>query len=462
VNGVRNNPCFRRLRQIFTSKKGASTVEYVAVLVVGVLFASLLYAVFSDGAIQEGIKEKIKQAIKGGMISPDYDQITQDDENGRVEQTSTDANPAPSSTREKEESGFLQGLRNASGEWLDDAGQWFDDIYEKDILGVWNDPGGYFLETIGWEEIKDSWNKAWDKPGEYFKDSWDNIVEGWNHFWESPGENTLKLIFDWEQFAESWSGKDDNGEQIPLLNRIWGMAESLPTPAKAIKVISIADGILIHDGCAKKKSNHHSDACNKGNNADSDENNRNEQARDIIANAKDEDRLINDLIDQNLDESSLYQSLREKYPEDKARAITQNILKGSAFNRQMGGKYPYNEIYIEKPTAKSGKVRLDSYNPATGEIVSRKYTQLAEIKPETAKSYINELKNKYPPGARVAEVPSQRKGSGHQNSGLAGQNLDGEMILEVPVQKGEIPQSILEYADKRDVTIRDQNGKILN
>ena len=34
------------------------------------------------------------------------------------------------------------------------------------------------------------------------------------------------------------------------------------------------------------------------------------------------------------------------------------------------------------------------------------------------------------------------------------------MILEVPVQKKGIPRRILEYAEDRDIQIRDTNGKI--
>jgi hypothetical protein len=43
------------------------------------------------------------------------------------------------------------------------------------------------------------------------------------------------------------------------------------------------------------------------------------------------------------------------------------------------------------------------------------------------------------PVLRIADVPTQRKGSGHPNEGLAGQALstDSVMILEVPVQKGK-------------------------
>ncbi|WP_200761425.1 hypothetical protein [Poriferisphaera corsica] len=67
----------------------------------------------------------------------------------------------------------------------------------------------------------------------------------------------------------------------------------------------------------------------------------------------------------------------------------QNIIEGNQFNRDRRASYPYNEVYIER----SGKnhVRLDSYNPDLGEIVSRKYTQSNQIKLNTAKSYIREI-----------------------------------------------------------------------
>ncbi|MFD1428422.1 hypothetical protein [Kroppenstedtia sanguinis] len=107
-------------------------------------------------------------------------------------------------------------------------------------------------------------------------------------------------------------------------------------------------------------------------------------------------------------------------------------------------------------------VEADSYVPGR-EIISRKYTQFNEIKPATAKEYINELARKYPPGAKIADVPTQRKGSGHQNDGLRTQeDITGVMILEVPVQKGKVPKEILDHATKKDVVIRDENGKILN
>lgn len=88
---------------------------------------------------------------------------------------------------------------------------------------------------------------------------------------------------------------------------------------------------------------------------------------------------------------------------------------------------------------------LDSYIPGR-EIVSRKNTQFAGIRLETGQQYIDEMLNKYPP-----ETPI--KGGGL---------LDGDLILEVPVQNRGISRELLEYAasKKPPVIIRDVQGKI--
>ena len=62
------------------------------------------------------------------------------------------------------------------------------------------------------------------------------------------------------------------------------------------------------------------------------------------------------------------------------------------FNHARAKFYPFNEVYLEAPKkatklagdspAKQKYVRLDSYNPHVGEIVSRKYTQLSEVSKE--------------------------------------------------------------------------------
>jgi len=116
-------------------------------------------------------------------------------------------------------------------------------------------------------------------------------------------------------------------------------------------------------------------------------------------------------------------------------------LEGQKFNFENHGRYPENEVRLE-----NGKI-LDSYKPRK-EIVSRKFTQLSDIKPETAKSYINEIDSKYAPGEGI-------KGGGE---------LAGDEILEVPVQKAPIPEDLLKYADSRipPVTIRDVTGHEYN
>ena len=95
--------------------------------------------------------------------------------------------------------------------------------------------------------------------------------------------------------------------------------------------------------------------------------------------------------------------------------------------------------------------------------VSRKKTQLYEVSEETAIRYLKELKDKYAPGAIIADVPSNKTGS---NKGIFkvnnGKVLKGRMILEVPEQKEKISPKVLEYAKKNDIIIRDVNGKIYN
>ncbi len=138
----------------------------------------------------------------------------------------------------------------------------------------------------------------------------------------------------------------------------------------------------------------------------------------------------------------------------------QRLDDGNDFNRQQSQNYPHNEVMLDKPEGSPGYPRVDSYDPATGEIISRKHTQLGEVRPETARGYLDELSNRYPPGSKIADVPSQRPGSGHQNAGLAGQTLDGNQILEVPPQNSPVPQSVLDRADQLGITIRDSNGRI--
>ncbi|WP_222853153.1 PAAR domain-containing protein [Massilia genomosp. 1] len=125
--------------------------------------------------------------------------------------------------------------------------------------------------------------------------------------------------------------------------------------------------------------------------------------------------------------------------------------EGNAFNAERSIAYPHNEVYINSPKG-TGYTRLDSYNPVSGEIVSRKFTQLSEIQPQTGINYVNELTAKYPVNGTIANVPS--------SGALAGRPLLGQHYLEVPVQLRPIPQSILDAANRAGVVIRDVNGRV--
>lgn len=94
---------------------------------------------------------------------------------------------------------------------------------------------------------------------------------------------------------------------------------------------------------------------------------------------------------------------------------------------------------------------LDSYAPGEA-IVSRKLTQFADIHVDTGLSYIDELAEKYPTGALIDDVPSTRA------SGLAGRELTGRLVLEIPPQAAPIPEEILIHAFENRIRIVDING----
>ena len=131
------------------------------------------------------------------------------------------------------------------------------------------------------------------------------------------------------------------------------------------------------------------------------------------------------------------------------------IENGNEFNRIMSSKYPYNELYVVSRNSPIGYARVDSYNPTTREIVSRKFTQLSQVQESTAISYIREAASKYKVGTPIANVPST-------NSLLRNQTLQGKIILEVPVQVRPIPTRVLQEAATRNVLIRDNQGKVYN
>lgn len=128
----------------------------------------------------------------------------------------------------------------------------------------------------------------------------------------------------------------------------------------------------------------------------------------------------------------------------------QRIIAGNRFDGYMVGRYDYDQVQLA--TGRSGYFRLDSYSPGEA-IVSRKLTQFNDIQPGTARGYIDEFVTKYPEGATIADTPLNRQ------RGLAGRELEGRMVLEVPPQTDlRIPEDVAEYAFENGVRIIDVNG----
>jgi hypothetical protein len=131
--------------------------------------------------------------------------------------------------------------------------------------------------------------------------------------------------------------------------------------------------------------------------------------------------------------------------------LKERFEAGQNFDRVNRTRYPYNEVEV---VVDGGTFKVDSYAPGK-EIVSRKLTQLGNVRTDTAFGYLRELSQKYASGASITHSP-------FNPAALRGGRLRGDLILEVPVQKTPIPKAVLDEASTRGITIRDVSGKIYN
>lgn len=135
--------------------------------------------------------------------------------------------------------------------------------------------------------------------------------------------------------------------------------------------------------------------------------------------------------------------------------LLQRLFDGSRFNWERAGHFDFNEVSLARPGG-GRPTRVDSYSPG-GEVVSRKATQLAQVQENTALGYIDEAVTKYGPrtdGITIADTPANRTKLGDQAGKLIGEQLEGQLVLEVPIQDAPIPQTILDHAAIRGVEIR--------
>ncbi|MFP7735794.1 hypothetical protein ACLHDF_20775 [Priestia aryabhattai] len=84
---------------------------------------------------------------------------------------------------------------------------------------------------------------------------------------------------------------------------------------------------------------------------------------------------------------------------------------------------------MEATEIKGKKYSVDSYVPGE-EVVSRKFTQLTEVQEKIGLSYLSKFTKKYSSGKFNLNI-------------LNGGRLEGELILQVPVQTKPVPQKII-------------------
>lgn len=168
--------------------------------------------------------------------------------------------------------------------------------------------------------------------------------------------------------------------------------------------------------------------------------------------------------------SALAQSKIEMYQRLMDRAGTPDWMRrmfaGSQFDWTQQHRYTANQVWIDQLDNQGnlvGRFRLDSMNPGE-EIVSRKLTDLSAVTEATARTYIDEILDKYNPGRAnlvVADTPANQAQLGHVDD-VIGRPMTGGRVLEVPVQPNGIPQAVLDYATENLVRIRDVTGHSYN
>ena len=169
-----------------------------------------------------------------------------------------------------------------------------------------------------------------------------------------------------------------------------------------------------------------------------------EGAKDLLQEAlRKGDILDNEIIievGQEIADLSSKKGRKLTWPEVKAL-----FKRGNDFNdkaRELRW-YKYNEVHLT-----NGK-RLDGYTLNNGgEIVSRKATDLGNIKFSTFENYLKEMHQKYPAGTQIRS---------NKFPEIDGQFLLGKQILEIPTSNQNLSniQTFIDFAKNNyDITIR--------
>lgn len=148
-----------------------------------------------------------------------------------------------------------------------------------------------------------------------------------------------------------------------------------------------------------------------------------------------------------------------------------NVVAGRWWNFAVADQYRATEVtinkYLKQVDTETGKVTMvkdtNYFLDGLGlddETGSNKYCQVASLKPETWRRYVNEFDTKYDTGRAdlliaVTEGTRQAVERGELRAAEVGQPLQGEKVLRIPRQNEPIPDWAARYAADRDVTIEE-------
>ena len=128
-----------------------------------------------------------------------------------------------------------------------------------------------------------------------------------------------------------------------------------------------------------------------------------------------------------------------------------NVVQAQARCLRQHGEYDNNELNLVLDDGRF--VRVDSYVPAelsetgTGMIISRKATDLVDIKESTFRMHLQEMVDKYSPGTKI-----------HSNvyDGI-GETIEGKMYLEIP----KTNESFSKIADYKSIAKNEYDIEII-
>ncbi|MFC4564675.1 hypothetical protein ACFO4E_22685 [Nocardiopsis mangrovi] len=482
------------LRRIHDPERGAGFTEYGAVILLVAAITAAVIAGGTSGRVQEFIASAV-DSVGDGTAGGGDGEGTGDGDGGdpgeRVVPASEEGDGGGTEggpPAEEPEGDEGDGDDEAAGGDEGDGGGTEGDDGDDGGGGFWGSVGDTFSDigsgianagTDAWDGAVDGWNglvdnaeRLWDDPGQWASDTWGSFTDGLSGTWDQVTSDPVGWVGDVlfsETVQENWANGNywEAGSQAVVENAV-AFIPFVGWVKKGERIADIADGNGDDrggddgdgDGDRNEQDENETDAPDRtteNENSDPDDfadacpvgSNfvRGAEIRPAFEGAGTAGGL-EPASDGETRESSCPEWLRELRD------------AGNQFNSDREPYYTArggaNEVHVGERTAGNQYQRVDSYIPGE-EIVSRKYTQLSEVQEGTAIGYLRELSNHYGPGTEIADTPSNRRDLGDD---AVGEGLEGQMYLEVPAQTNAVPDSVLREAERLNIIIRDENGRV--